>query len=142
MTRAKKASRRKGRTTALPVLGAVGVSLAVAGGASATAPADRPLQDTALPPEIFLDEEELSDVSLATFYVFDNENIQFGEGVKVAFRGCRGCGCRGCAIRGCRCGGCGCAVRVWRGCGGCGCGGCAVRIWRGCGCIACGGCCW
>jgi hypothetical protein len=140
MARAKKASRRKGRTTALPVLGAAGVSLAVAGGASATAPADRASHDTAPPPDIFLDEEEFSDVSLATFYVFDKENIQLGEGVKVAIRGCRGCGCRGCAARGCRgCGGCGCALRACRGCGGCGCG-CVVRIWRGCG--GCGGCCW
>src|SRR5262245_947675 len=142
MARAKKASRRKSRTTVLPVLGAVGVSLAVAGGASATAPSDRPLQDTVSPPKIFLDEEELSDVSLATFYVFDKENIQLGEGVKVAWRGCRcgGCGCRGCARiwRGCGgCGGCGCGgcvVRIWGGCGGCGCGGCVVRIWGGCGC--------
>jgi hypothetical protein len=140
MARAKQASRRKGRRTALPVFGVAGVSLAVAGGASATAPtANGPLEDTAPRPLIILGEEEISDVSLATFYVFDKEDIQLGEGLKVAARGCRGCGCRGCAARGCRgCGGCGCAVRACRGCGGCGCRGCAVRVWRGCG--GCGGC--
>ena len=38
MAQAKQASKRKRVKTSLPVLGAAGVSLAVAGGASATAP--------------------------------------------------------------------------------------------------------
>jgi hypothetical protein len=137
MARAKQTSKRKGRRT-LPAFGAAGMSLAVAGGASANAPtANGPSEDTASLPVITLGEEEISDVSLATFYVFDKENIQLGQGLKLAARGCGGCGCRGCAARGCRgCGGCGCAVRACRGCG---CGGCAVRAWSCGGCAACGG---
>ena len=130
MARAKKASKRTAQRTNLSVVGAAGVSLAMAGGASATAPADAPSQDTAPRPVVFLGEEEIFDVSLATFYVFDKEYVQPGEILQVAAHGCggcRGCAARGCAVRGC--GGCGC-----RGCRGCG-----VRIWGGCGCVACGG---
>jgi hypothetical protein len=131
MARAKQASKRTTRRTTLPVVGAAGVSLAMAGGASATAPADAPSQDAARP-VVFLSEEEISDVSLGTFYVFDKEYVQPGEILKFA-RGCGGCGCRGCG---------GCAVRA---CGGCGigcraCRGCGVRACGGCGCLACGGC--
>jgi hypothetical protein len=50
----------------------------------------------------FLAEEEMADVSLATFHLLDKENV--GSGVQLAARG----GCRGCAARGCR----GCAVRA------------------------------
>src|SRR5262249_23278608 len=137
MAHAKQASKRKRRRVALPILGAAGAYLAM-GGASATVPtANLPSQDKAPLPEITLDEEEIFDVNLATFYVFDKENdatSQLAE--KVAARGCGGCrgcaarGCGGCAARGCR----GCAVV--RGCRGCGCGGC--------GCGGCGGCgsCW
>ena len=46
-----------------------------------------------------LSEEEISDVSLGTFYVFDKENAG-KSGEQYAQRGCGGCrGCRGC--RGC-----------------------------------------
>ena len=77
MARPKQASKRKRRRTTLPVFGAAGVSLAMAGGASATAPtANVPSQDTAPRPVITLGEEEISDVSLATFYVFDKENVR------------------------------------------------------------------
>jgi hypothetical protein len=127
MTRSKQASKRKGRRKTLPVVGAAGVSLAVAGGASATSPTEHaPLQDTAPRPMITLGEEEISDVNLGTFYVLDKENIEFGDRVQLAQRGCRGCGCRGCAVRACR------------GCGGCGCRGCAVRFFGGCSCGGCG----
>ena len=142
MGRRNQASKRKGRRATLPVFGATGVSLAMVGGAAAAAAptSNVPLQDNAPSCAIFLGEEEISDVSLATFYVFDKENIQLGQGLRLAARGCGGCGCRGCAARGCRgCGGGGgCAVRACRGCGGCGCRGCAVRVWSGCG--GCGGC--
>src|SRR5215467_16163116 len=122
MPRAKQPSKRKRQTKAVPVLGAAGLSLSLTGGASAATgvpPADMPTtHNNALSHEITLGEEEISDVSLATFYVFDKENAvkpQLGE--KLAW-GCR-CGCRGCG--GCRCG--------WRGCRGCGgCGGCC-RSW-------------
>jgi hypothetical protein len=124
MAHAKQASKRKRRSKALPVLGVAGVSLAMAGGASAStanSAADIQSQNTSPRHEIFLGEEEISDVSLSTFYVFDNENTakpQLGE--KIAWRGC---GCRGCG-RGCGCG--------WRGCHGCyGCYGCAWCVSRG-----------
>jgi hypothetical protein len=147
MAHAKQASKRKRRRVALPILGAAGASLAMGGGASATVPiANVPSLDNAPLPEIALYDEEISDVSLATFYVFDKENFGTSQLVdKVAHRGCGGCaarGCRGCAVRGCRaCGGC--AVRRGCGCGGCGCGGCSCGGWSvgiGCG----GGCgvCW
>ena len=126
MPRKRQVSKRKHRKEAVPVLGAVGMSLSLAGGASAaTAAADvpsMPSQDTTLP-QITLNDEEISDVSLGTFYVFDKEvggtprlGQQFARGCRCG--GCGGCrGCRGCH-RACGCGGC----------GGCGCGGC--------------GCCW
>jgi len=121
MARAKHTSKRRRQSKAVPVLGAAGL-LSLAGGAyAATEPAaDLPLQGIASGHEITLGEEEISDVSLGTFYVFDKEDAstpQLGE--KLAYRGCggRGCGARGCA-RGCGVGGCGC----WG--GGCGCGCC------------------
>jgi hypothetical protein len=132
MARSKQASKQNGRRKALPFVGVAGVSLAFAGGASATAPTEHtPPQDTTPRPVITLGEEEISDVNLGTFYAFDKENVEFGDRVQLAQRGCRGCGCRGCA-RACRgCGGCGCAVRSFGcGCGGCGCStGC--RVWIG-----------
>jgi hypothetical protein len=122
MARSKQASKRNGRGRTLPLAGAAGVSLAFAGGAYATAPTEHaPAQDTPRP-VITLSEEEISDVNLGTFYVFDKENVEFGERVQLARRGCRGCrACRGCAVR-----------RACGGCGGCGCGcstGC--RVWTG-----------
>src|SRR5271166_6420939 len=147
MARTKQVSKRRTQRTTLSVMGAAGVSLAMAGGSSATAPADAPSKDTAPRPVVFLGEEEISDVSLATFYVFDKDYVQPSEILKVAAHGCGGCrGCGGCAARGC--GGCaarGCGGCAVRGCGGCavrgcrGCRGCGVRIWGGCGCVACGG---
>src|SRR5512142_1286 len=108
MAKAKQVSKRKRRNTALPVFGAAGISLAMAGGASATPPAANvPSEDTGL--RITLGEEEISDVSLATFYVFDKENESLlGKGLTLAKGGCGGGG------GGCKCGGGG---------GGCKCGG-------------------
>jgi hypothetical protein len=141
MAHAKQASKRKRRRTALPALGVAGVSLSLAGGASAatSGPAtDLPSQNTAAHHEIALGEEEISDVSLATFYVFDKENAgasELSQGLKLA-RGCGGCGgCRGC---GGGCGGRGCAggcrgCAGFGGCRGCG-GGCGGGWWWGGGC--------
>jgi hypothetical protein len=119
MSKAKHTAKRKRGAKVVPLLGAAGL-LSLAGGASAAmAPvADLPTQKTVPGHEIILGEEELSDVSLSTFYVFDRESAKPQLGDKVAWRGCRGC--RGCRVGGCRCG-VGCAVV--RGCGGCG-GGC------------------
>ena len=72
MAKAKQGFKRKRSKTALPVWAAAGVSLAMMGGASADAPAtDVPSQDTGK--RILLAEEEVFDVSLGTFYVFDKE---------------------------------------------------------------------
>ena len=70
--------RRRGRRAA-PLLGVAGVSLALAGAASARTSGsgeDISSRDTAARHEITLNEEEISDVSLATFYVFDKENAR------------------------------------------------------------------
>ncbi len=159
MPQVKRASKRKRPSKALSVLGIAGVSLvASTGGSPADMPsafaaptagsvADMLWQNAASFRVPTLDEEEISDVSLATFHLFDNENPgNSGSGIQLAaFHGGCGCGhggggCRGCGggfrgcghggfggCRGCRVGGCrGCRVG---GCGGCGCGG----GWGGCG---------
>ena len=109
MPRAKQASKQK-RTTkaaAVKVLGAAGLSFSLGGSAFAsTMPtASVPQSDNTSPNQRFvLSDEEMTDVSLATFYVLDRENA--GSNMQLAWwgRGCRGCGCGGC--RGCRgCGG-------------------------------------
>ena len=125
MPHKQQASKRKGRNEAVPVVGVVGMSLSLAGGASAATAvpaADTPSRDT-VRPQITLSEEEIADVSLGTFYVFDKEHAgtpYIGEKVAQRCGGCRCGGCRGCGRGcGCRCGG---------GCGGCGCGGCGCCL--------------
>ena len=106
MTQAKRRSIRNRGKAAL-ALGAAGVSLAMTGAASATAPTTNvPSQDNGR--RLLLGEEEFSDVSLATFHVFDRENPPLSQGIKVARGG--GCGCGhggggGCAHAG-GCAGC------------------------------------
>ena len=162
-------SRNAHQAAAAKVLGAAGLGLSLASSASAsTMPAAGiPQSDNTSPNQrFFLGEEEMADVSLATFHLFDREN--FGSGVQLARGGCGGCGCGhggGGGCGGCRggggCGGfhggggggfvgCrGCAAgRVAlavRGCGGGGfvaVRGCAAfrgcRGFRGCGCGGCG----
>jgi hypothetical protein len=142
MLQVKQASKKK-RTTkaaAVKVLGAAGLGLSLVGNASAsTMPtAGIPQSDNTSPNQRFvLGEEEMADVSLATFHVFDRENV--GSGVQLA-RGCGGCGgCRG----GGGCGGCrGCGGGGGcRGCGGGGFGGGCGFGFGGCvGCVGCVGC--
>ena len=74
MSRAKQPSKRKRRSRALPALGAAGLSFSLASGASAAPAANIPTRSADLSHEFILAEEEVSDVSLATFYVFDKEN--------------------------------------------------------------------
>jgi hypothetical protein len=137
MPRVKQASKHT-RTTkaAATVLGTAGLGLSLGGSASANtiATADFP-QSQNIPPDhrFVLGEEEMADVSLATFYLFDKEiarsDMQLAYVVRRGCGGCRGCrACRGCAVRGCAgCGGC----AVVRGCGGCaGCGGCCASWGR------------
>jgi hypothetical protein len=128
MSRVKQASKQKRATkaVAVKVLGAAGLSFSLVGSASAsTMPTAIPQSDNTSPNQRFvLSDEEMTDVSLATFYVFDRENT--GSNIQLAWvRGCRGCrGCRACrACRACRVG---CA-----GCGGCGVGGCCAS-WGAC----------
>jgi len=95
MPRVKQASRRKRGTKTVPVLGAAGLTFSLVGGASAAvAPnQDQPRMPNLAPGhQVMLGEEEISDVSLATFYVFDRENSEAAKsGVQVAWRGCGGC---------------------------------------------------
>jgi hypothetical protein len=79
LSRAKQGAERKRRGKAMPILGAAGLSLTLASGASAAteAPAADVLTHNAgVSHEITLSEEEISDVSLATFYVFDKESAR------------------------------------------------------------------
>ena len=93
MSHAKQAStKRKRSINAVPVLSAAGLSLSLASGASAAI--GRPAADVLTPKtgmshEITLCEEEISDVSLATFYIFDNERAGTSRrGLKLAQGGC------------------------------------------------------
>src|SRR6476659_7687785 len=84
----------------VPSLGAAGLSLSLASGAPASTggpPTGIPTQNTGVSQEITFGEEEISDVSLATFYVFDKENPRtFSPGVRLAGHGGGGgCGCGG-----------------------------------------------
>jgi hypothetical protein len=167
MSHAKRISTQRRQSKATPMLGVAGLSLALAGGASAVTAepaADMPtVRHPPLNHEIFLGEEEITDVSLATFYVFDKENAgTLRPGVQLARGGCgcgHGGGCGGCGhgggcggMRGCGggfggCRGCafgrGCGGRFgFGGCGFGGCGGCwgwGGYGWGGC-CLSWGGC--
>jgi len=103
----KHSSKSKRRSSALSSLGIAGLSLALASGASAsTSEASMNVPSTSQSHEIFLGEEEISDVSLATFYVFDKENAgppplaqkvrlarcSRGYGCSNGYGGCGGCG--------------------------------------------------
>ena len=109
MPQAKRASKGKRPSKAVSVLGIAGVSLAASTGGS---PADIPsaslaeptvgsvadiLWQNAAPFQIpALGEEEISDVSLATFYVYDKENGGSpGLAQKLRLARCGGCGCGG-----------------------------------------------
>ena len=141
MSRSKQTSKGRGRRRVVTALGVAG-ALSLAGGASASI---SPTHNTA---PVILAEEEISDVSLATFYVFDKENARaHRSGLQLAAGegGCKQGGCKqgGCKQAGCKQGGCkqgGCGGCGGRGCGGHGgCGGCGglrrprrLRRLRGC----------
>ena len=119
MPREKQTSKRKRVTkAAMPALGAAGLTFGLVGGASAsTTPTSDAPQKLNLGPTqaVTLGEEEIADVSLATFHLFDKENN--GSAIQQMAWGCR---CGGCGCRACRCGGCGCR------CAGCAVGGCCA----------------
>ena len=116
MPRVKQASKhaRTTKAAAATVLGTAGLGLSLGGSASAnTIPtADFPQSQNIPPNQRFvLGEEEMADVSLATFHLFDKE-IDRSDMQQLAYVVRRGCGgCRGC--RGC------CVAALVRGCGGC-----------------------
>jgi hypothetical protein len=153
MAQAKQPSKRKRRTKAVPILGAAGLLSLVGSSASAQTighAIDLPTRGTDASHRLMLIDEEISDVSLATFYVFDKENTALGRpGLELIRGGGCGGGCGGCGGRGCGGGGCGC-LRGCGGCGGCaalglgiglgllglglgGCGGCGGYYYGGCG---------
>ena len=125
--RALKKGKRRSKAV-IPALGITGLSLSLAGGATAsTGEVTTNLPATSQPHELFLGEEEIFDSSLSTFFTFDKENGEqssLAQQLKLARGGgCGGCGCGhgggcggggGCAARGCGGGG-GCAAGV-RGC--------------------------
>jgi hypothetical protein len=103
--RTKQASKRGTRKRAVTALGVAGILSLASGttGAAVSPASDKPTEKTA--PVITLGEEEISDVSLATFYVFDKENAETNHrrlqlAQRRAYRGCRSCAA--CAT----CGGC------------------------------------
>src|SRR5499425_190656 len=107
--RALKKGKRRSQAV-IPALGITGLSLSLAGGATASTGE----ASTSQPHELFLGEEEIFDTSLSTFYTFDKENgeqTSLAQGLKLA-RGGGGCGCGGH-------GGCGGGCAVHAGCGGC-----------------------
>jgi hypothetical protein len=101
MSPEKQRSKRKQKRKAAPLLGAAGLSLSLATGASASMngpTTDLPTRTTTVNRDITLAEEEVSDVSLAKFCVFDRENSgTFRPGRRFAMgggcAGCSGCGC-------------------------------------------------
>src|SRR3954465_10124965 len=100
-------SKEKRKSEVVPAVGIVGLSLSMAGGASAAAALPvGGLSAQEVRPEVSaglqLHEEEIADVSLATFYLFDKEEASTTRDGNVQLAGWRGC----------RCGG-------WRGCRGC-----------------------
>jgi hypothetical protein len=76
MSHTKKAAQQKRRIKGMPVLGVAGLSFSLAGGTSATIGSMDP--DTAtsvLVAEQVMDEEQIPEVSLATFHLFDDARV-------------------------------------------------------------------
>ena len=67
-------SNRKSQRKAVPALGAAGLSLSLSSSGWAAPAVDVPQWSAAGNHETILGEEEIADVSLATFHVFDNES--------------------------------------------------------------------
>ena len=91
----KRSSIGKRRSKALPALGFAGMSLSMASGACAsTSEASANASPPSQKHEILLGEEEFSDISSATFYVFDNPAPppRFQK-LRLAAGGGAGCGC-------------------------------------------------
>jgi hypothetical protein len=94
MAQAKRALKSKRPSKALSMLGFVGVSLAASSGGSVP---DMPSRNTVPFQRITLRDEQIADVSLATFHLFDQENPETLRSGRKLAGGCGGCGgSRGC----------------------------------------------
>jgi hypothetical protein len=135
MPQAKRTLKLKRPSKVASVIGIAGASLAASASGSV---AEIPPVNMAPFQVLNFGEEEISDVSLATFHLFDKEQLgaQSAQSRVQLARG--GCGCHGGGCGGRGCGGRGCGGG-FRGCGGCGHGGCR-GCGRGCGFGGCGGC--
>ena len=90
MSREKLVSKRKRGSKVVPVLEAAGLSLSLVGAASAAGAqvADALTHKEVVSHEITLGEEEIAEVSLAAFYVFDKENAGPSQHSKRLACGC------------------------------------------------------
>jgi hypothetical protein len=98
MSRAKNSAKRRTRSKATG-LGLAGVTLSLLTGASAALahPSLNATPDTRAR-SVVLSEEEISDVTLATFYAVDREGERRMPRRRLAMGACAcGCGCFGCA---------------------------------------------
>ena len=98
MPQSKRSAQRKRRSKVVPALGAAGLSLSLASSASAAIGGMNGAGSAPVSKQVY--EEEISDVSLATFHVFDRENAGTHGGrarLAMGAGGCAGCGGCGCA---------------------------------------------
>jgi hypothetical protein len=102
MPQSKRSAQRKRRSKVVLALGAAGLSLSLASSASAAIGGMNGAGSAPVSKQVY--EEEISDVSLATFHVFDRDNAGIHRGrARLAMGACGGGGC-GCAGCGCACG--------------------------------------
>ena len=94
MSRTKEACQRKRRTNAVPTLGAAGLSLSLASGPAAAIGGVNPDLATSAPiAQQVIDENEIFEVSLATFRVFDRESADAPRTrPTIVGAGCGACG--------------------------------------------------
>jgi hypothetical protein len=91
---AKKSTKRKVRSKTMPVLGVAGMTFSLlTGGSAALAHPSLEQSSAGRSHDVVLKDEEVSDVSLATFYAFDRED----QGRVPRLRLAAGIGCVGCA---------------------------------------------
>ena len=103
MPHTKRTAQRKRRNKVVLALEAAGLSLSLVSSASAAIGGINGASSAPVSKELY--EEELCDVSLATFHVFDRENAGIqGVRARLAMGACGGGGCG--------CGGCGCACGI------------------------------
>jgi hypothetical protein len=100
MSHLKKSAKQRTRSKGLPALGIAGLTLLAGASAALAHPSLDQTTDSGSN-KVVLGEEEISDVSLATFYVVDREGQGQSQGetrrIRVAGMGGCGCGCAGCA---------------------------------------------